>query len=108
MTDAIMDGRNRPTAYLANAMLALRSAPELKDTLAYDQMIMSAMLMRGLPECGSEYAVDETRLPLPVTDADVTIVQEWLQRSGMPKMPKDTVFQAVDLRAEAYPRVSID
>ena len=33
-------------------------------------------------------------------DTDVSKVQEWLQRQGLPRLSKDTTHQAVDLRAE--------
>ena len=35
----------------------------------------------------------------PVKDTDVTQLQEWLQHIGLPKIGRDQVFQAVDLRA---------
>ncbi len=78
---------------LANAMVALREAPELRDRFAYDEMLRAALLMKPLPGSTSHSA------PRPVRDEDVTAVQEWLQLAGLTSVTKDTVHSAVDLRA---------
>src|SRR6185437_14495903 len=75
----------KPRSNLANAMLTLREAPELRDRFAQDEMLRAPLLMK--PE------------QRPVTDADVSRVQEWMQRAGLTSVSKDTVHQAVDLRA---------
>jgi predicted P-loop ATPase len=38
--------------------------------------------------------------PRPVRDADVSQLQEWLQREGLPRIGMDVTHQAVDLRAQ--------
>jgi len=73
--------------------VALREASELRDLFAYDEMLRAPLLMKSLP-----WAVVGAT-PRPVRDEDVTAVQEWLQRAGLTSMSKDTVHQAVDLRA---------
>ena len=56
---------------LANALIALRESLELSGILAYDEMLGAPML-KALPGAGG--------FPLrPLTDADVGIIQEWLQ-----------------------------
>jgi hypothetical protein len=91
--DAITDERGRAIANLANAMEALRNAPELERLFAYDLMLGAAILLETVP--GS----DDGGTPRPVRDTDVTALQEWLQRAGLPKMGRETIHQAVDLRA---------
>src|SRR5271167_3264850 len=39
-------------------------------------------------------------LPRPVTDGDVSQLQEWLQHAGLPKIGRETTHQAVDQRAQ--------
>ena len=79
---------------LANAMTALRSAPELKACFRFDEMLQVAVLVCPLPK--SRPGI----LPRPVRDADVSIAQEWLQRHDLRRLGKDIVHQAVALRAE--------
>jgi len=83
----LLDDNANPIANLANVMIALRSAPDLKDAFAYDEMLCAPLL---------RFQSGETR---PVTDVDVGTLQEWLQTNGLPKIGKDTVHQAVDMRA---------
>jgi predicted P-loop ATPase len=80
---------------LANCMLALRLDTDLADVFAFDDMARVPMLVKPLP--GTEAGHGE--LPRPVTDTDVGILQEWLQNAGITKLGRDTVHQAVDLRA---------
>ena len=82
-------GRNRPAwleeritndngtilTILANALIALRGAPELKNVLAYDQMLCAPVITAALP--GEE--LGDVR---PVTDVNVGLVQERLQHAG--------------------------
>jgi len=85
-------GKALPT--LANAMLALRLDPSLRDAFAYDEMLQAAVLMRPIqPEPDPDFS------PRPVTDVDVTELQEWLQLAGLQSISKETAHGAVDLRA---------
>lgn len=93
------DDRGRPMANLANAMMALRAAPELVDAFAFDKMMGAPILMTTLSVVDDGVA-DAVKKPRPVQDNDVSQVQEWLQHAGLPKLVKDTVHQAVDLRAK--------
>jgi len=98
LKQAQCDDRGRPVANLANAMVALRHAPEIADAFAFDDMLQAPILLASLPAVTPEGA-DPVESPRPVRDTDVSQVQEWLQLAGLPRLGKDTVHQAVDLRA---------
>jgi predicted P-loop ATPase len=87
------DKQGKPFPNLANAMIALRSDPAVIDAFAYDDMLCAAMLVHPIANKGAKFK------PRPVTDIDVSSLQEWLQLAGIPNIGKDTAHQAVDLRA---------
>jgi predicted P-loop ATPase len=87
------DKQGKSFPNLANAMIALRSDPAVKDTFAYDEMLCAAMLVHPIADKDSKF---KSR---PVTDVDVSRLQEWLQLAGLPNVGKETAHQAVDLRA---------
>ncbi len=81
---------------VSNALLALRTDPKLLKTFALNEMLQIAFLMAPLPE-----EEDPPNFaPRPLTDHDVTRLQDYLQCSGLIRIGKDVVHQAVDLRAE--------
>jgi predicted P-loop ATPase len=88
------NGDGEAVINLANAMTALRSAPELRDCFRFDEMLQVPVLVSPLPKGKPGI------LPRPVRDTDVSIVQEWLQRNELRRLGKDIVHQAVALRAE--------
>jgi predicted P-loop ATPase len=90
MQDCIRGDNGKLLPILANALIALRAM--MPGTFALDEMMCAAMLMEPLEEA-------EEGLPRPVTDVDVGIVQDRLQHFGLPRISKDTVHQAVDIRA---------
>jgi predicted P-loop ATPase len=79
----ILGAGGQPLANLANSLTALRADPATQDKFGYDEMLRAPVWKRERP----------------VTDADVTELQEWLQRAGLRGVSKDTVFSAVDLIA---------
>src|SRR4051812_46549509 len=82
-----------PVSVLANAMDGLRKDPGLHDIVAYDEMLRAPILMHTLePKPGFK--------PRPVTDSDVSQIQEFFQRKGLVRVTKDMTHQAVDFRAE--------
>lgn len=89
------DGHGEPRPNLFNAMLALRSAPELAELFAFDELLRAPILAAPIP--GSTEEAFERR---PVRDTDVTALQEWLQLAGLQKIGRETTHQAVDLRAQ--------
>ncbi len=86
------DANGRPIPNLVNAMVALRTDTGLREAFAYDEMLCAPMLLDQLvPGLGFTAR--------PVTDIDVGIVQERLQLAGLQRIARDTVHQAVDMRA---------
>jgi len=90
----MLNEHGRPVSNLANAAHALRSASELRDLFSRDEMARADMLMGRVPK--SIGCFEGVRA---VRDADVTAVQEWLQKAGLASVSKDTTHQAVELRA---------
>jgi len=93
-----LDSQAEPRGNLANAMIALREAPELRGLFAYDEMMAAPILTGHVPKTVIEHEEWPFRRR-PLRDADVSAVQEWIQRNGIDKISKDTTHQAVDLRA---------
>ena len=89
----ITSDSGKPLPIVANALLALRADPALKDSIAFDEMAHLPMLMRPLVGTAAGFR------PRPVTDNDVTDIQEYLQHAGLARLPKDIAHQAVDARA---------
>lgn len=99
----LVDHQGRIIANLANAMVALRSAPEFEGSLKLDEMLSAALLFRPVPIFGQdpdEIEQDAAWQPRPITDVDITAIQEWMQLSGLPRMSKEITHQAVDLAAQ--------
>jgi len=94
----IADDKGRPLPNLANALAALRSAPEIAEVFAFDEMQRATVQLAELPLApGGERIAGP--LPRPVRDVDVSQLQEWLQHCGLPKIGREQVHQAVDQRA---------
>ena len=83
----------RPLNNLANALHALRHAPQVRDAFAYDEMMRADILTSAVPGMAD---FEEAR---PVRDTDVTATQEWLQREGLTGVGQAMVHQAVEARA---------
>ena len=89
------DERGQVVSNLANAAHALRTAPELGGLVAFDEMDRRTVLRRAVP--GSHGAT--VAAPRPLADADVSAVQEWLQRQGLRRLGREIAAQAVDMVA---------
>src|SRR5262249_40383446 len=91
-----MDSKTAMASNLANAMLALEQEPELRDAFAYDEMLRTEVLLRPL------FGSDPDFKPRPVTDADVTRVQEHLHWLGMKTLGKDAAHDAINTHARDH------
>lgn len=99
-----------PIPNLFNAAVALRNAPELRDILAYDEMTREAVLLKDPPKKGVEQEPEDPNAPpdpfyvRAVTDEDITYFQEFMQFCGVRRVGRDTVQQAVEMRASENKR----
>jgi predicted P-loop ATPase len=100
LRSAVEDDRGRVLPILANVALALRSAPELREAFSYDELQRLVIVDRELPLAEGADSRATATPPRPLADGDVSQVQEWLQWQGMPKVGRDTVHQAIALRAQ--------
>ncbi len=98
LAGAICDQRGQALPVLSNIMVVLRNAPALADAFTFDAMLCAPILTRALPVTDSSIG-EQGPYPRAARDADVTALQEWLQREGLPRISKDMTQQAVDLRA---------
>src|SRR5262245_48850995 len=91
----IKDQKGRPIPNVANAIIALEGAEEIRDALAYDEMLRAPILLHqpGIPMGG------DVLEPRPLTDADLTDIQEWMQHAGLERIARYTVYDAVDTYA---------
>jgi predicted P-loop ATPase len=89
------DQNGEPRGNLVNAMAALRGDRHLTDLLAYDEMLRAELLTQPVPS-SLRKPDDQAR---PIQDADVSALQEFMQLQGLERVSKDTVHQAVALRA---------
>jgi predicted P-loop ATPase len=85
-----------PLANLANAVTALRYAPELLGLFAFDEMAQSVILDRPVPlGVGAGPGGDFERRQ--VCDNDVNKLQDWLQHAGLRRLGSEVVRQAIEL-----------
>ena len=96
--DLIKTDKDRIVPNVANVLSILRSLPPVEMCFSYDEMLCATMLTAPLPPPGGGPAniVEKIR---PVRDTDVTQLQEYLQHLDIPKLGRDHVFDAVELRA---------
>jgi predicted P-loop ATPase len=84
---------------LRNVAVALRNAPELTSAFSFDELERLIMVDKPLPLAPGAEPRSGLEPPRPLTAADVSQVQEWLQSWGMPKISAETTHQAIALRA---------
>ena len=100
LEDAIRDDRGNIIGNVANALLALRENPALSDCFAYDEMRRTIMLTKRVPSKPARSGDNQSPQARPVRDTDATSLQEYLQHFGIPRIGKDTIFQAIEKHAQ--------
>jgi predicted P-loop ATPase len=90
LAECLKGTTGKPLGNLANALLALRSDPAFAQMFAYDEMLCAPVLLRTLDGDSEKFAMR------PLTDVDVSLVQERLQKLALKQLGKDTTHQAVD------------
>jgi predicted P-loop ATPase len=83
----ITNGNGQIIPNVANAILAIRGTPEINNVLGLDEMSRVEMWQSPCEE-------------RPVTDGDITRIQEWMQKAGIPRIGKEAIFDAVRVVAE--------
>lgn len=100
LADCARDDKGQPLGNLANAAHALRCDPGIAQLFSFDEFRSTMMLENPVPKVGEgDLLPDDDFVPRPVCDNDVNRLQEYLQGAGLPRLGKDTTFQAVDIRA---------
>jgi hypothetical protein len=99
LADTIADDRGRVMPILRNVALALRGARELADDFRFDELQRLVIVEATLPLADGAEPRSAAPAPRPLSDADVSQVQEWLQHAGLPKIGREIVHQAIALRA---------
>jgi predicted P-loop ATPase len=95
LSGCIKGDTGKPLSNLANVLTAFRAAPEVRDLLAFDEMMRAPILMYPV---GAPAGVDFA--PRPLEDTDVTDLQEWLQHAGLKRVGREVVRDAVAARAK--------
>ncbi len=94
ISKCIVSETGKPLPILANALTALRLDPAVQEAYALDEMLRAQMLMHPMGQ-----PMDTDFEPRPLTDADITDVQEWMQQAGLKRIARETVRDAVASRA---------
>jgi hypothetical protein len=81
---------------VANALTLLRTHPELQRIVEYDELLLQPILQRTIPG-GSTIRDPLPFAPRALCDADLTAIQEFLQRRGLVSLAAETTSQAVNL-----------
>jgi predicted P-loop ATPase len=81
---------------VGNVIRALEHEPELTNAFAYDEMLRAEVLLRPL------FRAEPNFQQRPVTDADVTAVQTWLQWKGFRKLGPGAAHEAVNKHARDH------
>lgn len=101
LADCAKDDKGNPLGNLANAAHALRCDPAISQLFGFDEFRSAKMLERPVPKLGeTNWLPDDDFVPRPVCDNDVNQLQEYLQSVGLPRLGKDTTYQAVEIRAD--------
>jgi hypothetical protein len=75
----LLSSKNTPKPLLANALIALRHAPEWEGVLAYDEFALVTMQLKPPPWLKHE----DNCTPKQWTDRDDALTADWLQHQGI-------------------------
>jgi predicted P-loop ATPase len=98
----LTDDRGRPYANLANALIAFRNDVALAGYATFDDMLQDKMAMAKTPEAPGSDPAPSATYPRPLNDDDIARLQEWLQHKGLPRIGRETVWQAVETFAREH------
>ena len=90
-----MDTKSIWASNLYNALHAMKIDIELFDIVALDQMLQTEILMT-LPDNS------QTFKPRPITDADIGLIQRRMQKLGLRRVGRETVYQAIEIIAREH------
>jgi predicted P-loop ATPase len=93
-TDLLLTDKKQPKALLANALIALRHAPEWQGVLAHDEFALATMMMKPAPWLQQKGKWEPRRW----ADGDDGRVAEWLQRQSI-SITKNVAADAVEVVA---------
>jgi predicted P-loop ATPase len=82
---------------LANAVIALRADPGLRNAFARDEMLCAPVLLHKIGE-----PLETNGYPCPLTDDDVHTAQRYLQGIGLERIGRETVCDAISLHAREH------
>ena len=84
----------QPITNVFNTLVALRYHPLLHDLLSFDEMAQTAMITKQIPHTPLDPSI-----PRALRDTDILAIQEEIQLTGLRRISKATVQDAVHLRA---------
>src|SRR5262245_31943003 len=91
----ITDGKGKtPLNIVANVLTALAIDSAINEAYAFNAMTQTVMLMHPIIN-----PLHEAIEPRPLTDCDITDLQEWLQMAGLKRIGRSDVYEAVQSHA---------
>jgi predicted P-loop ATPase len=95
----IGDGKDaKALPVVANALIALRHDLSVRDAYGYDEMLRAPMLMHRIGVPLEPFG----KSPRPLTDKDVTDLQEWMQDAGLKRIAHETARDAIESYARDH------
>jgi Virulence-associated protein E len=94
--EGYMTGESDFICNVGNVLHALDHEPEIMNAFGYDEMLRAEVLLRPL------FSSERNFKPRPVTDADVTGLQAWLQRFGLLNLGVGATHDAVNKHAREH------
>lgn len=88
---------------LANAAICLRECPDFSGLLAYDLMQQQVILRAPVPTGDFDPSVSDDFIPRQIGDTDIIQIQDYIQRTAIPRLARTAIFDAVGEVAREYP-----